>query len=151
MPAALSRLSRLQLCHLSRYHTGGQASELPSGPWLSSLRWLSTDIGVLLRSKENLHAAAALECVSLAPSLDVVDWHSQAAAAFFDWLAHHLPLQRFSIEWSGSREPKLTVSKCFLAQLVQLSGRRPSLIVHCPGPDSEGQYFSDYVIAEYPF
>ncbi len=148
MQVALSHLSRLQLCHLSRSPTAGQASELPGGSWLRSLRWLSTGIGTLLRSKEKLHATAALECVSLVASPDVVDWHSQAAAAFFDWLAHHPPLRRLSIEWSDSREPKLTVSKSLLTQLVQL---RPSLIVHCPGPDSEGQSFSDYLDAQHPF
>ncbi len=157
LPAALSSLSRLQLCHLERWderETAAQVVTLPSGPWLGSLRWLSADIGTLLSSVEALHTAAALECVSVAESSadsPAIDWSSLAAAAFFDWLAHHPPLRRLSIEWPGSESSELTITKGFLVQFAQLCRRRPSLVVHFLGPTTEGQSLARHLRACHRF
>ncbi len=155
LPAALSGLSRLQLCSLECLGSSGaarQAFVLPSGPWLGSLRWLSTDIGTLLSSTEALHAASALECLSIARSPEhaaPVSGHSPAAAAFFDWLAHHPPLQRLSIENMDSS--KLVALGSFFVQFAQLGRRRPSLNVHCLWYGSGGQMFAEHLCVCYCF
>jgi len=155
VPAALSCLSRLQLCHLDRSResgTVGQGSALPSGPWLRSLRWLSTDIGVLLRGTQALHAAAALENVSI-NSLDLNaglgEWDAPAAAAFFAWLAPPPPLRQLSM--CSPCSPNLVVSGGFLLQFAQLFRRRPSLLLHCPNSSSEGQTLFEHLGACHPF
>ncbi len=148
-PAALSGLSRLQLCHLD---TAYKAFALPSGPWLRSWRWISAGFAALISSTEALHEAAELECVSIAHTSEVtVDWQSPAPAAFFDWLAHHPPLRRLCLDWSDVYDSDIVVQKDFLLLLGQLWRRRPSLIVDCPGSKTEDQSFTPYLDAHFPF
>jgi len=146
MPAALGQLSRLQLFHLGRASTAAQASALPSGPWLRSLRWLSADTQTLLGSMETLHAAAALECVSIAGvplPAGALGWQSPAADALFDWLARHPPLQRLSLECLHFT--KTVESGSFLLQFAQLCRRRPQLAVQCPTAINEGQTLIEHL------
>ncbi|KAI7840532.1 hypothetical protein COHA_005688 [Chlorella ohadii] len=158
-PAALSGLLRLQLCQLERSDDPDIIAEdfaLPGGPWLRSLRWLSTDLNAVLSSTAALHAATALECVSVAAlpaDVAAINWQSPAAAAFFNWLAQHPPLQRLSIESSPSLDsaPNLNASKHFLVHLLQLCRRRPALAVHFPGPTTEGQSLARHLSACHRF
>ena len=149
-PAALSGLSRLQLCcfdSIASSGTADQAAVLPSGPWLRSLRWLTTDFDALLSSVEALHGATALERISIAGwPADPVDWFSASAGAFFKWLAHHPPLRQLHIEGAFSSEPLL--SGKFVIQFAQLWRHRPSLIVHCSFTDTA---FDSHLDACHPF
>ncbi len=143
LPAALSSLSRLQLCHIPRLEDSNAA--LPRSP---SLRWLSTDIRTLLGSMDALQHATVLECVSIiGRPKHAVNWDSPAGAAFFQWLAHHPTLRRLSIEHP---HPNLVASRSFLVQFAQLCHRRPALAVHFPAP-TDRQSLIEYITAHHPF
>lgn len=148
---ALGGLSRLQLCGLYRDDdsvAGGQAAALPAGPWLRSLRWLSTDFTTLLSSVPALQAATGLECLSLTDDpAEAINWHSPAAAAFFAWLESHPPLRRLCLEdWSDALG-----TRGFLLRMLQLWRRRPTLLVHGSGFGDEGEQFGAFVCATCPF
>ncbi|PRW21009.1 small GTP-binding [Chlorella sorokiniana] len=128
LPAAMSGLSQLRLCCIWDTPTDDNAAvlPLPAGPWLQRLEWLATSAEKLLYSTSVLEHAAALECVSvLGRPKAAIDWHSQAASAFFDWLAQHPPLRCMSLEaWSDAFGKAQ-----FLVHVLQLCRERPELIV----------------------
>ena len=127
-PSSLVCLTRLQRCYLANPHVLAQAAlPLPAGPWLHNLRCcLGGNIGAFLSSAGLLSAAHALEFVEVAGSEgDVVDWHSQAAAAFFGWL-----LLR-GVLFCPLLDSKVFESWAFTILLAELWQRRPALGVHC--------------------
>lgn len=145
---ALSGLSRLQLCSLDAQWRCVPA--LPGGPWLASLRWLSSGISSPVSSTAALQQAAALETLSAAHcAQECVNWASPEAAAFVDWLATHPPLRCLSLE-AGECSGWLN-SPNFLLQFAQLWRRRPALQLQCPGSDREGERLTDHIDRIHPF
>jgi hypothetical protein len=149
---ALSSLSRLQLCELENDgydDAGGQLAPLPVGPWLHSLRWLSTNDNTLLRSLPALQAAAAFECISieLTPPSRSHDWCPPAAAAFFDWLARHPPLRRLCLACYSEDLAPLEI----VQHLMRLCRYRPDLAIEFPDEGREGEALGAFVLRTDPF
>lgn len=126
----LADLPNLQRCYLRC------GLELAGGPWLASLRWLSTDFDSLVSSTAALQDATVLE------SVEVGGWgwtegDSQPSAAMFDWLAQHPPLCRvvFDVDKSAA------TSKTFVSAVQRLRSRRPDLQVQCTGLDNTVKTF----------
>lgn len=146
---ALSDLPELQLCQLDPAW-GEDDVQLPSGPWLRNLRWLSTGVGLLLSSTAALQAAGHLECISIiASSVTKSPWRSWEATAFFAWLARHPPLRQLSIVACPASPPFNL--KAFADKLTQLRRRRPALLVDFPGFGEESESLFEYLDRTQPF
>jgi hypothetical protein len=108
-------------------------SGIPSGAWLSSLRWLHVNFALLANSMEPLSHTHLLEYLSInvpTPTTAQLGAHS----AFWIWAVRHPPLRRLGLEFEEYTD-EAPFPYALLHAILCLVRQRPCLAVVVPaGP-----------------
>ena len=104
---------------------------IPSGAWLSSLRWLHLNFALLANSMEPLSHTHLLEYLSInVPT--AITAQLGAHSAFWIWAARHPPLRRLGLEFEEYTD-EAPFPYALLHKILCLLQQRPSLAVACTG------------------
>lgn len=113
--------------------------QLPSGPWLGSLRSVWCSLAILANSVAAPQAAPALQyvCLGDAPEAAIIPSHHWCS--FWAWAAAHTSLRRLSLDLEDGER----ISPEVFDKLLGLRDAHPNLAVHrCKGD----VHFTDEVL-----